>query len=86
MHDGEALRALQAPLKEHYRKSPEAALITLKAAGRLGEGVTCKVDTGKMLVQAGLHPLRPPATLQREKQILCDREKGHQQFPDLRAR
>jgi uncharacterized OsmC-like protein len=50
------LRALQAPLKEKYRDDPEAAVITLKASGRLGEGVTCRVDTGKALVEAGLHP------------------------------
>ena len=52
----EGLRAIQAPLKERYRGEPEAALITLKAEGRLGEGVTCKVQTGKALVEAGLHP------------------------------
>src|SRR6185369_8273579 len=50
------LRALQSPLKERYREQPEAALVTLKAQGRLGEGVTCKVGTGKALVEAGLHP------------------------------
>jgi uncharacterized OsmC-like protein len=52
----EELRAIQAPLKERYREEPEAALIILKAEGRLGEGVTCKVQTGKALVEAGLHP------------------------------
>ena len=52
----EELRALQAPLKQQYRAEPEAALVTLKAQGRLGEGVTCKVQTGKALVEAGLHP------------------------------
>jgi uncharacterized OsmC-like protein len=50
------LRALQAPLKDTYKEHPEAALITLKARGRLGEGITCKVQTGKALVAAGLHP------------------------------
>jgi uncharacterized OsmC-like protein len=50
------IRALQAPLKERYREKPESALITLKAEGRLGEGVTCKVETGKAMVEAGLHP------------------------------
>ena len=50
------LKSLQAPLKERYRQQPEAASITLKAQGRLGQGVTCKVDTGKALVEAGLHP------------------------------
>lgn len=52
----EALRSVQAPLKEHYRGTPEAAFITLRAQGRLGEGVTCKIETGKALVIAGLHP------------------------------
>lgn len=53
--DREALRALQAPLKEKYREEPEAARLTLRAQGRVGEGITCKVDTGKALVEAGLH-------------------------------
>ncbi len=52
----EELKAVQAPLKEMYRETPAAALITLKAKGRLGEGVTCKIETGKALVGAGLHP------------------------------
>jgi len=50
------LRALQAPLKQRYRESPDAASITLKAEGELGEGVACRVDTGRALVEAGLHP------------------------------
>jgi uncharacterized OsmC-like protein len=51
------LRELQAPLKERYRAAPEAALVTLRAQGRLGtEGLTCKVETGRALVEAGLHP------------------------------
>ena len=49
------LRALQAPLKENYKETPAAALITLKAQGRIGEGITCKIETGKALVEAGLH-------------------------------
>jgi hypothetical protein len=52
----EELKSMQAPLKERYKEEPTAALITLKAQGRLGEGVTCKVQTGKALVEAGLHP------------------------------
>jgi len=52
----EALKALQTPLKEQYREQPESALITLKAQGKLGEDVTCSVQTGKALVEAGLHP------------------------------
>ena len=54
--DTEELRTIQAPLKERYKAQPDAALITLKAEGRLGEGVTCSVETGKALVAAGLHP------------------------------
>jgi uncharacterized OsmC-like protein len=50
------LKALQAPLKDRYRAEPEAALITLRAHGRLGDGITCKVETGKAMVEAGLHP------------------------------
>jgi uncharacterized OsmC-like protein len=56
MMDSAALKALQAPLKERYRAEPEAASITLEAEGEIGEGVTCKVATGKALVEAGLHP------------------------------
>ena len=52
----EELKATQAPLKDLYRQTPDAALVTLKASGRLGEGVTCKIETGKALVAAGLHP------------------------------
>src|SRR5947207_8598495 len=55
--DGTALRELQAPLKAAYRERPEAALVTLKAAGDLAEGaIVCKVETGRALVEAGLHP------------------------------
>jgi uncharacterized OsmC-like protein len=54
--DAAALKALQAPLKEKYRETPQAAVVTLKAEGRIGEGVTCRVETGKALVEAGLHP------------------------------
>ena len=50
------LRALQAPLKEKYRENPETALVTFRAEGRVGEGITCRVETGKALVEAGLHP------------------------------
>jgi uncharacterized OsmC-like protein len=54
--NAEELRSLQAPVKERYRQQPETALITLRAEGRLGEGVVCKIETGKSLVEAGLHP------------------------------
>src|SRR6476469_5181715 len=55
--DSTELRAVQAPIKEQYRSDPDAAVVTLRAAGRLGdESVTCSVDTGRALVEAGLHP------------------------------
>lgn len=50
------LRSMQAPFKERYRAQPDAALITLRAEGRVGEGISCKLETGKALVEAGLHP------------------------------
>ncbi len=50
------LRSIQAPLKDRYRQVPEAAVVTLRAQGRLGEGVSCRIETGKGLVVAGLHP------------------------------
>ncbi len=50
------LRALQAPLKQRYRDEPAAATITLRADGRLGENVSCSVETGRALARAGLHP------------------------------
>lgn len=58
------IRALQAPLKERYRGNPEAALLTLRAEGTLGEGLACSVDTGKALVEAGLHPATGGSGLQ----------------------
>jgi uncharacterized OsmC-like protein len=54
--DASALKQMQAPFKQRYREQPEAAVITLKAEGAIGEGVSCKVSTGKALVEAGLHP------------------------------
>ncbi len=54
--NADELRALQAPLKDQYRERPQSAVVTLHAQGRLGEGLTCKVETGKALVEAGLHP------------------------------
>src|SRR6188472_3223532 len=54
--DRDTLRALQAPLKSSYKDDPAQALITLKAKGTLGENVSCKVDTGRQLAEAGLHP------------------------------
>jgi len=54
--DREELVALQAPLKQHYRDEPDAALVTLAATARLGEGVSCSVQTGRAVAEAGLHP------------------------------
>jgi uncharacterized OsmC-like protein len=54
--NAEELKNLQAPLKEKYREQPSSAIITLKAEGKVGEGISCKVDTGRALVEAGLHP------------------------------
>jgi len=50
------LRSLQAPLKAQYRERPETALVTLRAEGRVGENMTCKIETGKARVETGLHP------------------------------
>jgi uncharacterized OsmC-like protein len=52
----EELRSLQAPIKDKYRENPESATITLKAEGKVGEGISCKVETGRAIVEAGLHP------------------------------
>jgi uncharacterized OsmC-like protein len=54
--DREGLKATQAPLKQRYEQAPEAAVVTLKANGSLGEGISCSVDTGRALAEAGLHP------------------------------
>jgi uncharacterized OsmC-like protein len=54
--NAEELKNLQAPLKEKYREHPDTAVITLNAQGNVGDGVSCKVDTGRALVEAGLHP------------------------------
>ena len=52
----EELRSLQAQLKEQYRERPETALVTLRAEGRIGTNISCKVEAGRALVEAGLHP------------------------------
>ena len=54
--NADEIRSLQAPIKERYRENPKTALVTLRAQGRAGEGVTCKLETGQGLVEAGLHP------------------------------
>jgi uncharacterized OsmC-like protein len=50
------LKKIQSPLKEKYREDPQSALITLKSKGRIGDAISCKVDTGRAIVEAGLHP------------------------------
>jgi uncharacterized OsmC-like protein len=54
--NAEELKSAQAPIKERYRNEPDTALITLRASGHIGKGVTCKLETGRALVEAGLHP------------------------------
>ena len=54
--DSDVLRALQAPLKQKYRDDPDSAVVTLRASAEAGQGISCKVDTGRALVEAGLHP------------------------------
>ena len=62
--NAEELKILQAPIKERYRQDPHAALITLRAQGRIGEGIACRVETGRALVEAGLHPATGGSGLQ----------------------
>ena len=54
--DAEKLKALQAPLKERYKKNPASALVTLRATAHVSEGISCSIETGKALAKAGLHP------------------------------
>jgi uncharacterized OsmC-like protein len=54
--NADKLRSLQAPLKAQYREDPETALVTLRAEGRIGKNITCKIETGKAPVEVGLHP------------------------------
>jgi uncharacterized OsmC-like protein len=54
--NSEDLKNIQTPIKEKYREQPDSAIITLKAQGKVGEGISCKVSTGKALADAGLHP------------------------------
>ena len=62
--NADELKALQAPLKQHYRNEPGAAVVRLRAEGRVAEGIACRVDTGKALVEAGLHPATGGSGLQ----------------------
>ena len=54
--NADELKALQAPIKDRYRNDPAAAVITLRAEARAAEGIACRVDTGRAMVEAGLHP------------------------------
>lgn len=54
--NSEELKNLQAPLKEKYQSSPDSAIITLSSNGNIGKNISCKVETGRALVEAGLHP------------------------------
>lgn len=62
--DAQQLKSLQAPLKDAYREQPQRAVITLRAEGRLGDNVSCSVETGRALVEAGLHPATGGSGLQ----------------------
>ncbi len=62
--NADELKAMQAPIKERYRKDASAAVVTLRASGRIGEGIACRVETGKALVEAGLHPATGGSGLQ----------------------
>ena len=77
--NAEDLRSVQAPLKERYREAPEAALITLRAQGSIGEGVSCKVETGKALVTAGLHPATGGSGRLRVRATCCSKRWWHAQ-------
>ena len=54
--DSAELKSIQAPIKDRYRDQPETAVVTLRAEGQLGDDVSCSVQTGRALVEAGLHP------------------------------
>ena len=54
--NSDKLKSLQTPIKEKYRNQPETAIFTLKAEGKIGEGISCNLETGKSLINAGLHP------------------------------
>ncbi len=62
--DADQLKEMQAPIKARYREDPQAAVVTLKAEGAIGEGLSCSVETGRALVEAGLHPATGGSGLQ----------------------
>jgi len=54
--NAQELKELQAPLKQRYKDQPQSAMVTLRARSKIGQGITCNIETGKALVEAGLHP------------------------------
>ncbi|MGF1592569.1 MAG: OsmC family protein [Kiloniellaceae bacterium] len=62
--DAAGLKEMQAPIKARYREDPAAAVVTLKAEGAIGEGLSCSVETGRALIEAGLHPATGGSGLQ----------------------
>jgi uncharacterized OsmC-like protein len=62
--DSAELKEMQAPIKARYRDDPGAAVVTLKAEGAIGEGLSCSVETGRALIEAGLHPATGGSGLQ----------------------
>jgi uncharacterized OsmC-like protein len=54
--NSDELKSLQGPLKDRYRDNPQSAIVTLKAQGSIGENISCKVDTSRAIIEAGLHP------------------------------
>jgi len=62
--DADSLKAMQAPIKQRYRERPEVAVVTLRAAGEIGENLSCSVATGRAMVEAGLHPATGGSGLQ----------------------
>jgi len=62
--NADSLKAMQAPIKQRYREAPEAAVVTLKAEGKIDENLSCSVATGRAMVEAGLHPATGGSGLQ----------------------
>jgi uncharacterized OsmC-like protein len=62
--DADSLKAMQAPIKQRYREEPDAAVVTLKAEGAIGDNLSCSVATGRAMVEAGLHPATGGSGLQ----------------------
>jgi len=62
--DAKTIRAIQAPIKQKYNADPDSAIVTLRASGKIGENLSCKVETGKTIIEAGLHPATGGSGLQ----------------------